>query len=135
MKYLFLIVLLFSSVAYPIAKKTIDSNFDKKIIGIWAEGIDENGKFHFYNTYFENGKLHGYGYTDPEDKSSYFFADAKWEIKGNNSCITIIYSSNDTFTAGDYWCDKIIKMDRSVFIYNSGGENVTMFRVTDGKHK
>ena len=135
MKYLFLTILLFSSVAYPVSTKTIDANFEKKIIGIWAGGVDENGEFYFYNTYFEGGKLHGYGYTDPKDKNSYFFADAKWEIKGNHSCITILYSSNNNFSVGDHWCDRIIKIDGSVFIYNSGYEDVIMYRVTNGKYK
>lgn len=83
--------------------------------------------------YFPGGKLHSYGYTDPNDPGNYFFVDGKWEIKDKNSCITINYSRDNIFTPGDYWCDPIIEINTKVFTYNLSGENVTMYRVSDGR--
>ena len=126
---------LFCLILTPIALSAAEDDYNKLIIGTWAEEIDSRGNIYFYDTYFPNGKMHGYGYVEPMDPNSYFFADGTWEIKNGMSCITITYSSDKLIKPGEYWCDKIVKLNHEVFIYQSEGKNITMYRVSDGSVK
>lgn len=127
--------MLFGVISCASNKPVYKEGLGQYIVGTWAETVDKNGKIYFYDTYFPNGQFHAYGYTDTEDANSYFFADGSWEIKNGESCITINYSSDNSFNLGERWCDKIVKINKSVFVFNDGQEDVTMFRVTDGNLK
>ncbi len=135
MRYMLIKLLTFSPFVNSLSNRAIPPNYSQYISGLWAKVYDDNGNIYFYNHYFPNGQLHSYGYTDPNDPKSYFFADGSWEIKGNSSCITINYSSDNSFDQGSYWCDTIVEIKTKIFIYKSSDKNVTMHRVSNGKIK
>ena len=109
-----------------------NETYDKKILGTWAEYTDSENNIMVYATDFPDGRYHTYGYF-PDGNETYFFADGRWNIDDGISCITVEYESSKTYKPGDIVCNRIVKIDSSVYIFDSNGDHITMKRISSGK--
>ena len=109
-----------------------NETYDKKILGTWAEYTDSENNIMVYATDFPDGRYHTYGYF-PDGNETYFFADGRWNIDDGISCITVECESSKTYKPGDIVCNRIVKIDSSVYIFDSNGDHITMKRISSGK--
>lgn len=130
MKPIFVVLALLLSSCFDLSKneKLTDSEIKKHISGGWAEYVDNENKIQVYSGYMENGTYHSYGYVPPTFET-YVYADGKWEVENGFSCITINYDSLGIFPSGEKICNKVIKINNDVFIFESYGKEIEMKRI------
>ena len=125
---MFITIMLFACTSIEKNSKS----YSELIVGIWAEFIDKDNNVRFYNTYFPDGRFHGYGYLG-DDSDSFIYGDGTWEIIDNKNCITINYISDGYWEPGQHkWCDEIVELSSKYFKFLQADKVITMYRITNG---
>lgn len=133
MKYQLLLALplIASCTSLSTKKQATDEYYRSKIIGTWAEGLDENKVIKIHTAYLSDGRFHSYGYLPPEFKD-YWYGDGTWEVTNGQSCITVNFDSLNLFVPGHRFCDGIVKLNDKVFIFRMDDKDIKMLRINDG---
>lgn len=106
------------------------ADYEKLIVGSWVESKSADGENLFINTYFSDGRTHGYGYFDKKPSGEFYHGTGTWKIIDGASCLTI-YESTESSMVGNSFCNSIILLNDKVFVFESHGKQVTMYRMSD----
>ncbi|WP_444902177.1 hypothetical protein ACJJIG_04405 [Microbulbifer sp. SSSA007] len=131
MKLLYLLAFTLILSACVNAPHIAETNAELLVQGTWAEYVQDS-EIKVYATYLPDGRYHSFGYFLPDFKK-YFFADGYWRIEGDSSCIYITYLSTDDFAPGDVLCNRIVSLSEQEFVFDSGGVDVKMVKVSGVK--
>ncbi|MBV1959107.1 MAG: hypothetical protein KUG53_00105 [Pseudomonadales bacterium] len=128
-------LLLTSCSSVVINKHISDEELTRKIIGVWAQEVGEDSYVRFYNAYWKEGIIHGFGYDygAPNSKDNWFQATGDWQVRNGYSCYKLFETSRpESVPIGSEECNKIVSVSKDKYVFESSeGIRNTMYRVTD----